>query len=49
MLWLPQAIGRVRSDETDSSSFVETDSGAEARHMVNQDPWRTGDVWREYK
>jgi hypothetical protein len=28
---------------------AETDSWAEARHLVMQDPWRTCDVWREYK
>ena len=28
---------------------AETDSCAEVRHTVRQDPWRTCDVWREYK
>ena len=34
-------IGRVTS--------AETDSYAEARHLLRQDPWRTGGILREYK
>ena len=34
-------IGRVIS--------ADTDSHAEARHMVGQDLWSAHDVWREYK
>jgi hypothetical protein len=30
-------------------NFAKTDSCAEARHMVRQDPWRTCDDCREYK
>ena len=33
--------GRVMSAET----VAQTD----ARHLLRQDPWRTHDVWREYK
>jgi hypothetical protein len=29
--------------------LAETDSCAEAKHMVRQDPWGTYDIWREYK
>ena len=28
---------------------ADSDSRAEVRHMVRQDPWKTCDVWREYK
>jgi hypothetical protein len=33
----------------DMWSFAKTDSYAETKHMVRQDPWRTHDVWRESK
>lgn len=28
---------------------AEKDAHAEARYVMRQDPWRTGDIWSEYK
>jgi hypothetical protein len=37
-------IGRVMSAETDSYEVLLSQA-----HMLRKDPWKTHDVWREYK
>lgn len=33
----------------DKMVSTETDSHTETRHVIRQDPWRTHNIWKEYK